>query len=138
MVALHRGRLRWLASSQPPGLAPVPDAVQADLSHAGVLAVPGWKGEFQVREAERGIAPELLARCTLQERRGGERFAFESGGVARSLKKQFQARRVPQWQRAGPLVWADGRLLYVPGLGIDARALSNGSGALSIEWVPHS
>ena len=45
-----------------------------------------------------------------------------SGG-ARSLKKQWQSQGIPAEGREGPLLYdATGTLLFVPGLGIDARA----------------
>ena len=56
--------------------------------------------------------------------------------MARSLKKQFQARSVPAWEREGPLLFmADGRLLFVPGLGIDAALqAAPGEPQLAIRW----
>ena len=60
-----------------------------------------------------------------------------AGRPPRSLKKQFQALGVPAWQRGGPLVFAGAQLLYVPGLGIDARALAaQGTPQWSMEWLP--
>ena len=59
----------------------------------------------------------------LRVRSGGEQFQRSSKSVPRSLKKQFQAARVPAWQRGGPLVYGEGRLLFVPGLGIDLGTL---------------
>ena len=42
---------------------------------------------------------------------------------------------MPAWQRAAPLVYAAGQLLYVPGLGIDARALAPaGTAQVALEW----
>ena len=56
---------------------------------------------------------------------------------ARGLKKQFQANALPAWERAGPLVYSGDRLLYVPGLGIDARAIAaKGVRQVSLEWLP--
>jgi hypothetical protein len=50
------------------------------------------------------------------------------------LKKQFQARAVPAWDRLGPVVADDqGRLLWVPGLGWDARVARLAGGWL-LEW----
>jgi tRNA(Ile)-lysidine synthase len=56
------------------------------------------------------------------------------------LKKQFQSAGVPVASRAGPLLWAtDGRLLWVPGLGADARAwAAPGAPALRLRWCAES
>jgi tRNA(Ile)-lysidine synthase len=64
-------------------------------------------------------------------------FQRQPGSPPRSLKKQYQAMRLPAWQRGGPLVFARGELLYVPGLGIDARACAASAGpALQLCWLP--
>ena len=44
------------------------------------------------------------------------------GRPPRCLRKQFQAAGVPAWARDVPLFWAGEQLVFVPGLGIDARA----------------
>lgn len=52
------------------------------------------------------------------------------------MKKQYQAARVPAWGRSGPLVYSDGQLLFVPGLGIDARRhAAPATPALQLRWV---
>jgi tRNA(Ile)-lysidine synthase len=78
-----------------------------------------------------------LRHCELRERRGGEQFQRSRRSVPRSLKKQFQSAGLPAWQRGGPLLYGDGELLYVPGLGIDARVQAQGGGAmLGLRWMP--
>jgi tRNA(Ile)-lysidine synthase len=73
----------------------------------------------------------------LQARAGGERFQREPGGLPRSLKKQYQSANVPEHERVGPLLWAAGRLLFVPGLGIDARSrAAAGEPQLALRWCP--
>jgi tRNA(Ile)-lysidine synthase len=86
---------------------------------------------------EGGVALTDLQGARWQPRQGGERFQRAPGTPSRSLKKQFQAAAVPAWQRDAPLLWAaDGRLLFVPGLGIDARALAApGEPQCSLAWV---
>ena len=43
---------------------------------------------------------------------------------------------MPAWQRDGPLVYAGERLLFVPGLGVDARALAaDGEAQIAFEWL---
>jgi len=87
-------------------------------------ALPGWLGALEVfATAERGVAPHRLAQVEARARAGGERFMLNPSGGARSLKKQWQSLGVPAEGRDGPLLYdAGGALLFVPGLGIDARA----------------
>jgi len=86
---------------------------------------------------EGGVPVALLRDARWQARSGGERFQRAVGTPPRSLKKQFQAAGVPAWQREAPLLFsADGRLLFVPGLGIDARALAApGEAQCALAWV---
>jgi tRNA(Ile)-lysidine synthase len=71
-------------------------------------------------------------------RQGGERFSLAPGATARSLKKQFQALAIPAWQRDGPLLYScEGRLIFVPGLGVEARFQAPaGQPQLRLSWVP--
>jgi len=110
-----------------------------DLSRPGIHPVPVWAGRFVVERAPagQGVAPEQLRHAELRARGGGEQFQRTPRGTARSLKKQFQALRVAAWERGGPLVWAAGRLIYVPTLGLDARCLAADVGkALTLRWEP--
>jgi tRNA(Ile)-lysidine synthase len=78
-----------------------------------------------------------MRRVQLRERQGAERFQFRPRSQARSLKKQFQTAGVPAAQRVGPLVFAGQQLVYVPGLGMDARVLDGAKrDRVSIQWVP--
>ena len=83
-----------------------------------------------------GVALSDLCQAQWRPRVGGERFQRAPNTPPRSLKKQFQAAGVPAWQRDAPLLFAaDGRLLFVPGLGIDARALAPlGEAQVSLAW----
>ena len=88
---------------------------------------------------EQGGAPASLLRLTVpQPRRGGERFRLSAQAMPRSLKKQFQASAVPAWERQGPLLYSDeGRLLFVPGLGLDATVCTlAGQPRLHLRWIP--
>jgi tRNA(Ile)-lysidine synthase len=87
--------------------------------------------------AEGGVALAGLAQAELRPRSGGEDFQCGPARPPRSLKKQWQAAGVPAWSRDGPLLWAGGRLVYVPGLGVDARAVAApGSPQVAIAWEP--
>lgn len=132
---LYRGRLRY----EVPSAAPTAAAAQTiDLARPGRHAVAAWQGQFVVRRCRAGgIAVERLRRAQLRARTGGESFQFEAGSTARSLKKQYQARGVPAWQRGGPLVFDGETLLYAPALGIDARACAPaGAAQLRVQWEP--
>ena len=125
-LVLYRGALS-VAAARPTGprQAAQQDAapVALDLSRPGRIAVAGWAGCFEVSEGA-GLASADLRLAELRPRCGGERFQRAPQTPPRSLKKQYQAMAVPAGERCGPLVWAGERLLYVPGLGIDARALA--------------
>jgi len=59
-----------------------------------------------------------------------------SGGT-RSLKRQWQSQRVAAEGRHGPLLYdGNGALLFVPGLGIDARAWAPpGAPQWGLRWL---
>jgi tRNA(Ile)-lysidine synthase len=98
----------------------------------------GWDGTLEVfATAQRGIAPHRLAHVEARVRAGGERFQRQPAGLARGLKKQFQAADVPAEDRVGPLLFdRAGALLFVPGLGIDARAWApDGAPQWGVRWV---
>ena len=135
-LRLHAGQLQAVPAPAP---HVAPDApLHIDLSREGCYAVPEWGGAFEVRVVEQGgLESHKLLRCELGVRTGGEQFQRTGKSTPRSLKKQFQAARVPAWQRTGPLVYSGRELLYVPGLGIDARALARrGAPMLSLRWLP--
>jgi tRNA(Ile)-lysidine synthase len=132
----HAGRL--LAVVKPPAAA-IGDPKPIDLSRAGTHPLPAWGGTLQVSPAagSAGVPAALLRQAWLRPRGGGEQFQAHAGGVPRALKKQFQDAGVPAWQRGGPLVHAGGQLVYVPGLGLDARARQRpGRPRVTLQWLP--
>ncbi len=138
-LRLHGGLLAHAGTAplpEPAGAGPV----SLDLSRVGRFEVPDWRGAFEVNAVDRnGIEPELLRRCVLRPRGGGERFQRQPASLPRSLKKQYQAAGVPAWARSGPLVFAADQLLYVPALGIDARCLApHGKPMLGLRWVANA
>jgi tRNA(Ile)-lysidine synthase len=108
------------------------------MRRAGRYALPGWGGTIEARRVrEGGVALAWLARVDLRTRSGGERFQAGIGRPPRSLKKQFQAAGVAAWQRDAPLVYSGGLLVFVPGLGIDARVIAlPGQPQVALDWVP--
>lgn len=133
-LRLHDGSLAFAPAAV--AAASSARATTLDLSSPGLHAVPGWGGHFVVSAvAQGGVEPSCLRKLDLRLREGGEQFQAAPGGTPRSLKKQFQALRVPAWQRGGPLLYHQGRLLFVPGLGIDAAwRAADGVPQLGLRW----
>jgi tRNA(Ile)-lysidine synthase len=136
-VIQHRRRLVWRPGRAASSGSADEAVVRLDLSAPGRHAVEGWQGHFVVQPARgAGVPAALLAACELRARQGAERFQFHARSRPRSLKKQFQAAAVPAQARGGPLVFVDGQLVFVPGLGLDARVCQYGSADLrTLAWV---
>ena len=94
-----------------------------------------WQGEAAVWVPAAGVSVQLdsvngaglkrdvlmTAAVTLGVRQGGERLRLHAGGPHRSLKNLLQEHAIPPWQRDRlPLLWCDGRLAWVAGIGLDA------------------
>ena len=61
------------------------------------------------------------ARCEVRLREGGERLRPRLGGPERSIKNLLQEAAIPPWRRRVlPLLWVDGHLAWVAGVGVDA------------------
>ncbi len=135
-LRLYRGRLSVAAAASPRVAAPTCEVV--DLSRPGRWPVPAWHGAWVVTACRSaGLPASDLIQVELRPRAGGERFALPPRGMPRSLKKQYQARAVDAPARAGPLVWRGDRLLFVPGLGADARAIApDGVAQRALHWEP--
>ena len=112
------------------------DVMSLAITGPGDWPVPDWQGFFRVQEvASGGVAVSKLAQLTLRTRQGGEQFQANAGRPPRALKKQFQAFGIPAWARVGPLAWFANELVYVPGLGLDARAQApNGVTQCTLTW----
>lgn len=137
MLRLHAGKLQALPARPAPTGAP-PASLRVDLSRPGRVAVPAWRGSFEVRHVDsHGVDAARLRLGELRARRGGERFQRADQSPARGLKKQFQAAGIAAWQRDGPLLYSADQLVFVPGLGIDARVQAPpGSAMLGLRWLP--
>lgn len=134
-ISLYRGYLRVEALAEPAMHVPAQPCV-LDLSRGGRHECAGWSGALLLRAVQAGgVAAELLSRVELRERQGGEQFQAHPRGMPRSLKKAWQSAGVGATRRAGPLLFVGERLLFVPGLGLDARMLASPSQAqFSITW----
>lgn len=135
LLERHRGHLRFVAAAPVP--AEPPPAWPLGALEARRYAVSAWSGTLVARRVrEGGVALARLRDAELRPRRGGERFQLAPGATPRSLKKQFQALGVPESARGGPLLYAGGELVFVPGLGVDARArAAAGEPQVQLQWV---
>lgn len=143
-LRLYRGQLSWHPTSLatdaqgPSGGGVCEEVTRLSIRGAGDHELPGWGGVLRAVAVSTGGAPlPALLDLELRPRMGGERFQLGRGRPARSLKQQYQAAGVPPWARSGPLAYAAGRLLFVPGLGIDARCQAPpGEAQLGLIWLP--
>lgn len=135
LLRRYRGRVRFSAD-EPAVLTDVERETSLRIFRAGRFVLAGWGGELvATRVKDGGVPLAWLAHLELRPREGGEQFQAGIGRPARSLKKQYQAARVPEWERNGPLVYSGGQLVFVPGLGLDARVLAlPGQPQLSLHW----
>ncbi len=137
LLRLHRGRLEWAAQWREV-VTPPQQAVMLHVDQPGAHEVPPWGGRLRVDAINgRGVPLALLSTLTLRARSGGERFQRAPGTPPRGLKKQYQDADVPPWQRDGPLVYAADRLVFVPGLGLDARVCQDvepGTPNVGLRW----
>lgn len=119
--------------------AAIADArVLVDLSRPGRHPIAAWGGAFDVEPVSSGgVALSALSNVELRPREGGEQFQAHAKGLARALRKCWQTAGIPAVQREGPLIHVDGRLLFAPGLGIDARWIAPaGEAQMALRWVP--
>ncbi|MGE4052966.1 MAG: tRNA lysidine(34) synthetase TilS [Piscinibacter sp.] len=134
-LRLYRGRLTWHPHANVEANAGSRMSTLS-ITRAGRHPLPGWGGNLRVeRVREGGVPLAWLAHLELRERSGGEQFQAGFGRPPRSLKKQFQAQAVPAWERDGPLVYSGGQLVFVPGLGLDARVIGlPGQALVHLSW----
>ena len=100
------------------------------------LKLPQLGGELRFRKARgKGIALEHKP-LSVRLRAGGERLQPDPRRPRRTLKNLFQEAGVPPWERERlPLLFSGDDLVWVPGLGIDARFQApHGSEGMVPEW----
>jgi tRNA(Ile)-lysidine synthase len=99
------------------------------------LRIPELGGELRFRRA-RGKGIDASRPLRVRLRAGGERLQPDAQRPRRTLKNLFQEAGVPPWERDRlPLLVCGDDLVWVPGLGVDARyrAAKNAPGVLP-EW----
>lgn len=127
----YRDLLRWVDAPDD-GAGGLPPAPAETALPAGLRAEP-----LPLDSPEPGLPPDWLPRLQARLRQGGERFQAGPGRPARALKKQFQAAGLPAWARQAPLFFAGETLVFVPGLGLDARcSVGSGQPRLRLVWQP--
>ena len=137
-LRVYRGVLRHVVADDRARAGAVREQTLT-VRRAGDFRLPGWGGCLRVtRSKEAGVPLAWLGHLEVKPRQGAERFQAGLGRPPRSLKKQYQAAGVPEWDRLGPLFYSGGQLVFVPGLGLDARVWAlPGQAQVTLEWVPH-
>lgn len=136
-LGLHRARLSW----RQPAAFDAPMGADASLMRVdapGDWVLPEWGGLLRVTPCEAGgVEPGRLLSLRVTPRCGGERFQAGPARPPRSLKKQYQAAAIPHWARNAPLFFDAQALVFVPGLGLDARCLAPvGATQWALSWRP--
>ena len=104
------------------------------------IPVASWGGvlKFTVVSGE-GFDPDWLRAEPLEvrPRGGGERFKPHPTRPSKTLKRLFQDAGIAEFERGRlPLLWRDGELIYVAGLGADVRFTDRNGERIVIEWEP--
>ena len=131
----YRGVLTFHKTPDVP-MPPSPRENTLRITRAGTYKLPGWQGSLTATRVQRdGVALAWLGCVELRARCGSEQFQAGLLRPVRSLKKQFQAAGVAAWHRDGPLLFSGGQLVFVPGLGLDARVLAlPGQPQVALGW----
>ncbi|MDB5823695.1 MAG: tRNA(Ile)-lysidine synthase [Herminiimonas sp.] len=103
------------------------------------IAVPSWCGRLHFDQTSgAGLARESVLNrpLTLRPRAGQERLKLALNRPSKSLKSLFQEAEIAPWRRAWlPLAYLDSELVFVAGLGMDARRLQASPGVV-LRWQP--
>ena len=103
------------------------------------IAIPAWQGRLVFESGGGpGLSRDKLLQgpLRLRARSGGERLQLDPKRPSRTLKNLFQESEVPARERLGlPLLYLGDELLFVAGLGTDARAGQVSEG-IRLRWQP--
>lgn len=127
----YRGELYFVAP--PPPLPTQPVRWQGE----AVLPWGGGQVRFEPVRGQ-GIRRSLMDSgvVELRQRQGGERLQIHPLRPRRSLRKLLQNAAIPAWERESlPLLWCQGRLAWVGGLGVEASlACASGEAGILPRW----
>ena len=141
-VLVHRR-----ARVAPASWAAVPGLASASTGHRACLAMAwggepagatvGWNAGVPSNRRRR-VRCRMAARGAAAPAAPHRRRALQtpSDPAVQAPKQLFQEARIPEYERAGlPLIWRDGRLIFVAGIGADARMLVADGDRVRIEWI---
>jgi tRNA(Ile)-lysidine synthase len=134
-VKLHRigGRLEL----HPDPGAPPPEALTLQWRGEPEIALPQWHGRLLFEKtggAGLDAAQLRSGPLTLRARSGQERLKIAANRPSKSLKSLFQESAIAPWRRSRlPLLYLDAHLVFVAGLGMDARHLIERDG-INLRW----
>ena len=118
-LRVYRGKLAIEAA------APLEEFGEVPWRGERSLPLPALGGELRFRSVRgKGIAVDSSRekRYSIRLRSGGERLQPDPRRPRRTLKNLFQEAGVPPWERERlPLIFCGDDLVWVPGLGVDAR-----------------
>ncbi len=116
------------------------DRMQVRWQGEPAIALPAWGGTLKFASTPgEGFDPDWLQAAPLEirPRGGGERFKPHPTRPSKTLKRLFQDAGIAEFQRAAlPLVWREDRLIFVAGLGPDARLIDADGPRVQLIWVP--
>jgi tRNA(Ile)-lysidine synthase len=117
--------------------APPEEPVALHWNGEAELAVPAWRGKLRFQPTDGlGLSVEELRRhpLMLHARAGQERLKLAANRPSRSLKALYQEAEIAPWRRLwSPLLYLNGQLVFVAGLGMDVRHAVMGE-AVELRW----
>lgn len=127
----------WASLSAEPSI-PEPDGLQWQGENS--LCLPA-NGQLLARhDVADGLAMSRLhgRKLTIRYRSGGERFKPDARRPTRTLKQLYQEANIAPWLRERlPLVYVDGELVLVPGIGAAAAWQAKpGERGMMLDWQP--
>ena len=88
---------------------------------------PGIPRKWLEEAQERGL-------LELRERQGAEKLQVKANTPRRTLKNLFQEHKVPPWERQAPLLYIDGNLVAVAGVGVSYPHLTETGPRVWPQW----
>jgi len=139
----HEGRVlrRWRGQLYLTDAQPAPPPAPRRWRGERRLRLPEFGGMLGFRRATgEGIASRWLRDhpFSVERRRGGDRLQLHPSRPRRALKKLFQEAAVAPWERDRlPFLYCGADLVWVPGLGVDARYCARpGEPGWVPQWEP--